>query len=333
MRMNEDAVLTNNADNDYDSPWKEALEIYFPQFMQLLFPYAYAEIDWTQKHEFLETELQQIVRDADSGRNYTDKLVKVYMFGGAETWVLIHVEIQGKADETFNQRMYRYHYRLSDCYPQRQIASFAVLTNQRHTQQLGCFQQSLWQTQLQFNFPVLNLRDWQTKFAELEANPNPFSVVILAQLIAHKTHKQYLQRKDSKFKLVRLLYERGYERQEILELFRFIDWMLKLPKELESQLNRELILIEEEQKMRYVTSIERFAEERGIELGEAKGIQLGEARGEVKGEAKTLLKLLKLKFGNTPEWVEEKVISADKAQLDQWVEGILMANSIEGLLL
>jgi predicted transposase YdaD len=176
---------------------------------------------------------------------------------------------------------------------------------------------------------VLNLRDWQAKFAELEANPNPFSVVILAQLIAHKTHKQHLQRKDSKFKLVRLLYERGYERQEILELFRFIDWMLKLPKELESQLSRELILIEEEQKMRYVTNIERFAEERGMELGEARG----EARGEVKGEAKTLFKLLKLKFGNTPEWVEEKVISADKAQLDQWVEGILMADSIEGLLL
>ena len=32
-------------DNDYDSPWKEALELYFPQFMELLFPFAYSEIN------------------------------------------------------------------------------------------------------------------------------------------------------------------------------------------------------------------------------------------------------------------------------------------------
>jgi hypothetical protein len=312
-------MATDLEDNDYDSPWKEALELYFPQFMELLFPFAYAEINWAFPHEFLETELQQIVRDADSGRSYTDKLVKVYTLAGEETWVLIHVEIQGKADSHFNQRMYRYHYRLSDCYPNQQIASFAVLTNQRHTAQLGCFAQSFWKTKLQFDFPVLNLRDWQDKFAELEASSNPFSVVILAQLIAHQTHKQPLQRKEGKFKLIRLLYERGYQRQDILELFRFIDWMLRLPKALELQLNRELILIKEEEKMKYVTSIERFAEARG------------KAEGKAEGEAKTLLKLLKLKFNNLPAWVEEKVTTADVAQLDQWIEKFLTAQSIDSL--
>ena len=322
--MNETVELLNNSDNDYDSPWKEALELYFPQFMELLFPYAYAEINWAIAHEFLETELQQIVRDAESGRNYTDKLVKVYTLAGEETWVLIHVEIQGKADAAFNQRMYRYHYRLSDCYPERACASFAVLTNQRHTKKLGCFQQSLWQTQLQFIFPVLNLRDWQDKLAELETSSNPFSVVILAQLIAHKTHKHPLQRKDGKFKLIRLLYQRGYQRQDILELLRFIDWMLRLPEKLELQLRRDFTLIEEEQKMKYVTSWERFAEARGIELGEA--------RGEARGEAKTLLKLLKLKFGTVPEEAEEKINSADKVQLDYWVEKILTAQSVDSLL-
>lgn len=76
---------------------------------------------------------------------------------------------------------------------------------------------------------------------------------------------------------------------------------------------------EEEQKMRYVTSIERFAEERG------------EAKGEARGETKTLLKLLKLKFGNIPAWVEEKVNSADKVQLDYWVDNILTAENLESL--
>ncbi|NOQ34711.1 MAG: hypothetical protein GQ569_02315 [Methylococcaceae bacterium] len=312
----------NSADNDFDSPWKEALEVYFPQFMQLLFPKAYAEIDWSRKHEFLDTELQKIVRDADSGRTHTDKLVKVYTLSGEETWVLIHVEIQGKAGKGFNKRMYHYNYRLLDYYPDRKIISFAVLTNQRNCQSLGCYKNELWGMKLRFDFPVINLQNWRDKFAELEANPNPFSLVILAQLIAHNTEDNQ-QKFNHKFQLIRLLYQRGYEKQDVLELFRFIDWMLLLPKELELQINDEIIRIETETKMAYVTSFERFA----IEKGEA----IGEVRGEAKGEAKTLLKLFKLKFGLVPDWVEEKVNSATVVQLDLWVERILTAESFDSL--
>jgi len=125
---------------------------------------------------------------------------------------------------------------------------------------------------------------------------------------------------EGKFRLIRQLYQRGYDRQDILELFRFIDWMLLLPKELELQLKHEVIKIEEEQKMAYITSIERFAKEEG------------ETKGEIKGEAQTLLVLLKLKFGSLPEWAELKINSADKDQLDLWVEKFLTAESVESLL-
>ncbi len=163
---------TNNS-NDYDSPWKEALEHYFPQFMALLFPEVHAQIDWAKPHEFLDKELQQIVRDAESGRSYTDKLVKVYTLTNETLWVLIHIEIQGKADLQFNRRMFRYYYRLVDSYPAQAIASFAVLTNQRQTEKLGYYQQHFWQTELDFRFPVVNLQQWSNKLEELEKNPIP----------------------------------------------------------------------------------------------------------------------------------------------------------------
>jgi hypothetical protein len=86
--------------------------------------------------------------------------------------------------------------------------------------------------------------------------------------------------------------------------------MLRLPKELELQLKHDITLIGEE-KMKYVTSWERYARE--------------------EGEARTLLKLLKLKFNNVPAWVEEKVNSANMAQLDQWVEKFLTAESVDSL--
>ncbi len=328
-----DTVETQSG-NDYDSPWKEALERYFSQFMALLFPQAHADIDWTLPHEFLDTELQQIVRDAESGRKHTDKLIKVFTRDGAEIWVLIHIEIQGRADRHFNARMYRYYYRLQDRHPNRQIASFALLTNQRGGKTIGHYQQSLWHTLCDFKFPVIKLQDWNDKLEQLENHTNPFALVILAQLMAHRTVQDNLARKASKFQLIRLLYMRGYEKQEVLELFRFIDWMLQLPKELELQLAYEIEQLEE-QTMPYITSIERYATENGIQIGEARGeargVTLGEARGVVLGEAQTLLKLFKLKFGAIPEWVEQKVNSADKVQLDVWVEGILPAQSIECL--
>ncbi len=62
-------------------------------------------------------------------------------------------------------------------------------------------------------------------------------------------------------------------------------------------------------------------------------IQEGEQRGEARGEAKTLLKQLDLKFGELPAWVEQRVHTADKKQLDIWVERILTEDTLEKIFL
>ena len=102
--------------DDHDSPWKEALEHYFPEFLSLLFPEIHAEVDWSHPIEFLDHELQQVVGDAEVGRRDADKLIKVYTHAGRETWVLIHVEVQGYAESDFAERMFVYYYRLFDRY-------------------------------------------------------------------------------------------------------------------------------------------------------------------------------------------------------------------------
>ena len=58
-------------------------------------------------------------------------------------------------------------------------------------------------------------------------------------------------------------------------------------------------------------------------------IKEGEQRGKIEGEAKTLLKQLNLKFGVLPDWVEQRVNSANGEQLDIWIERVLTAHSIE----
>ena len=83
---------------DYDGAWKETLERYLRPFLELCFPLAAAGIDWAVAIEFLDQELQQVVRDADLGKQRTDKLVKVSRRDGGEEWVLIHVEVQAQTD-------------------------------------------------------------------------------------------------------------------------------------------------------------------------------------------------------------------------------------------
>ena len=92
--------------SDQDSPWKEALERFFPEFLALLFPAIHAEIDWRTPYRSLDRELQQITGDADSGRRYADKLLDVRTHDGRETWVLVHVEVQGDAQAVFPRRMF-----------------------------------------------------------------------------------------------------------------------------------------------------------------------------------------------------------------------------------
>lgn len=62
------AVTASN--DDYDSPWKEAVEHYLPQFLAFFFPVAYAVIDWAKGYAFLDQELQAVVQDAELGRRY-----------------------------------------------------------------------------------------------------------------------------------------------------------------------------------------------------------------------------------------------------------------------
>ena len=96
--------------NDYDSPWKEALERFFPEFLALLFPAIHTRIDWRVAPEFLDKELQQIGADSPRGRRYADKLVRVRALDGQAIAVLIHVEVQGDP----GARLWRADVRLPD---------------------------------------------------------------------------------------------------------------------------------------------------------------------------------------------------------------------------
>ncbi len=83
-----------------------------------------------------------------------------------------------------------------------------------------------WGYALNVCFPTCKLLDLNARWAELEADSNPFALVVMAHLKAQEG-KDGPARKGWKMRLVRLLYQRGYGREDIPELFRVLDWMLQ----------------------------------------------------------------------------------------------------------
>lgn len=109
------------------------------------------------------------------------------------------------------------------------------------------------------------------------------------------------QRFKLRWTLTRRLYEAGYRRKDILELYRLIDWLLSLPPELGRKYKAQVIEYESAKHMPYVTSTERFAREEGLEEGLQRGLERGLEQGVLKGELKALqenvIETLLIRFG------------------------------------
>ena len=254
-----------NPRDDYDTPWKHMLARYFPAFLEFFFPAAHRGIDWSRNYTPLDKELHKVVRDAALGQRRADALMRVTGRDGADDWVLVHVEVQGENTADFARRMFVYNYRSYDLYG-RPVISLAVL-GEPHPAAYGRFGYGRWGSLLRLRFPVVSLSAYRSRWAELEASSNPFAVVTQAHLQARETTGADDARYRAKRELIRGLYRRGYPRPAILDLLRFVDWVLALPEGLEQQLWAEVQQFEEEKHMRYVSSLERIAIRKGMEKG------------------------------------------------------------------
>ena len=301
--------------HDFDSPWKDIMTKYFKQFMEFFFPAVAEEVDWQRGYTSLDKELRQIAREAEIGARLVDNLFKVWKKNGAETWVLVHVEIQAQEQENFAHRTYVYNYRLHDLY-QRPVASFAVLADENPAWRPTEYFQELWGCRTDFRFPVVKILDYAKQQPLLEASRNPFAIVVLAHLKTLATRKNNHHRRRWKVQLTKELYKRGFTKTEILNLYRFIDWIMILPEDLKNRFHQEIRQFEEERKMKYITTAERIGRtaglKEGIEKGITKGRQEGRQEGRYIGEILIAQRILGLII-YMPEELEQKSLAELKS--------------------
>ncbi|MGB3654025.1 MAG: hypothetical protein WBA41_22835 [Rivularia sp. (in: cyanobacteria)] len=134
----------------------------------------------------------------------------------------------------------------------------------------------------------------------------------MAHLAALETSENRVLRKAQKLALVRRLYEKDRGREQVLNLFAFLDWMLTLPLDLEREFLAEVEELEEEQRMKYVTSVERIARRESL----LKGIEVS----------------LEVKFGSEGlDLLPEISQIDDVTQLENILEGIKAVSSVSEL--
>jgi len=330
----------------FDKLWKDAVENLFPSFLLFFAADLYKEIDLDRGYDFLDQELSQIALEAEEGRRYVDKLVKLYLLDGEEEWFLIHIEIQGYYEKDFPQRVFTYFYRIYDRF-KRYPVSLVIFTDPRKGFKPDTHRIDRYGCELIFKYRAYKILEYNEE--ELEASTNPFALAVLAWKLAlqAKNDASLLGFLDEekifsfKRKLIRLMFERGYGRNVIISLFRFIDGALYVTDASRKALiYRELSSLQEEKKMPYLSSIEREAMEKGFKDGKQQGIQQGIQQGMQQGMQQGiregLLKAielgLELRFGEEGLKIYPKIKKIEEIDiLETITEAIMTGEKIEDI--
>ncbi len=149
----------------------------------------------------------------------------------------------------------------------------------------------------------------------------------MSHLKTRETKNSAIDRKLWKVRLVKRLYELGYSRSEVLNLFKFVDWVMILPETLKQSFWDELKTYEEERKMPYITSVERIGYDRGLNDGKV----TGKAEGIEEGERSLILRLLNRKFGALPDRPIYRINQLSITRLEALGEALLDFETIADL--
>ena len=316
-----------------DSLWKGIVEDLFEDFISFFMPDLYPKVQFDKGVEFLDKELESLFPESEESKGYVDKLVKVYFKDGKETWIFIHVEIQGYKDKYFSKRMFKYFYRVYDKY-QKEIIAIAIFTDSIKSFKPDSFQYSFFKTELVYKYRTYKLLDQDE--ASLEKMSNPFALVVLAGLYSIKSKEEVEKKYKFKIKLIKLLLKTGYSREKVRHIFIFVDGLLLLPAEVEMHFKEEIQNLSGGKTQMGLTAqmsnLGQIAFKEGEIKGEIKGKIEGEIKGEIKGKKSLLIHQIERKWGVLQPDIKERLNKINRTEeLEVLGEKVVTCEYIEDL--
>ena len=291
---------------DHDALWKDLIERFFYQMLLRAIPTLYRDADTTKPVCFLDKELRQVIKRIGERAKVADYLVDVPLKDGTDTWILLHLEIQGKNGGNLAFRMYHYRSLIFVMY-KRPMAALAIITDDRPPNEETYYSENTYETQIDYRYNRLVLKDLNDE--ELLTSENPLDLALFAakKSLKHKNDekRKYLYQKE----LIRLLKNRNWSQEDRYDLFLFIDRIIALKDEnLIEDIRKDGDELWEGEDYMPITTAERAertythrgyrmgieqGREQGIKRGIEKGIEKGIEQGELKGKQETARNMLR----------------------------------------
>lgn len=279
-----------------DDLWKKVIADLFEDFLLFFLPEFHAEVDFSKPIDFLQQELFKEIIEERKGRKMADQIAKVQLKNGKEQWVLVHSEIQTNDSEDFPQRMFQYYYRIFDRYNQK-IVAIALFTKPS-TKSSTTYNYLYFGTKLSYTFNKYVISDFDEE--SLKMSQKLFSKALLASVYMNRSNKKMSMRSTYKRALLREVWSlKNIDRKEMSALLYFIDYLLKLPKELSKQLQQEMrteIRKEDEMMLEFYKEDLPPTLAGFLELERREGIVLGIEQGIEQGIKQIIISLIENGF-------------------------------------
>ena len=299
---------------DHDRLFKELLETFFAEFMQLFFPEASHAID-LEHVKFLK---QEIFTDVTVGeRREVDILVETQL-KEEPGLILIHVEPQAYIQSNFNERMFIYFSRLYEKY-RRKILPVALFTYDQIRDEPDRLELSFtFLDVMRFSFYKLELKklDWR----DYIKSDNPVAAALLSKMGFSSDEKVQV-----KLEFMRMLTRMKLDPARMELLGGFFETYLKLNQQEEEEFSLELGKLDWKEA-ESIVQITTSWHERGRTVGKAEG----KIEGKVERTQEIIYKYLTNRFGMESSAVRNKVQEINDLEiLDNLLAELFTANSRE----
>jgi hypothetical protein len=207
---------------DHDGFWKDLIQKFFFYMLKRAIPELYEAADRSATPKFLDKEFRDVLNTSDpeihTSPHFADYVLELPLKNGDQEWILLHIEAQGSGGGNFAFRMNHYK-SLIVAHFKRTPVALAILTASRPANEPSFFSFEKFGTKDIYIYNILELLELDEE--ELLASDNPFDFVLHAAKTALKTKEE-----DQKLlflrKLVTILYERGWSKDEKLNLLPFV---------------------------------------------------------------------------------------------------------------
>jgi hypothetical protein len=198
----------------FDAGWKLILYNHFYLIVQRISPSLYKTIDTTVPPEFLNTELQKLDPQAIIGHLYPDVLVRVKTKLEQDQLLLCHLEVQTKANKTFDktpnktdyysieERMFRYVIRIFHYFNQMPVG-ILIMADTSNTFRPTQYRYTEPHTGLTttYEFLLFKTADWRDRIDQIKESKDLVDQVVYVYLEFQQAQKQQWNKKKKRFTL------------------------------------------------------------------------------------------------------------------------------------